>query len=87
MDETLVCYCNKCSATLGEFRNAWNLIGNNYYSPIYPILTYEDGFLGDGDVRSATVGNGSWYVLADALNYLILSCRDTDRLMLVTYRI
>ena len=32
MEETLSCFCNKCSKELGQFRNAWNVIGINYVS-------------------------------------------------------
>lgn len=57
MEETIACFCNGCSRELGQFRNAWNMIGSNYYCPIYPTLTFDDGFAGKGDVRSVTLGN------------------------------
>lgn len=63
MEETVSCFCNGCSTELGQFRNAWNVIGHNYYSPVYPVLTYDDGFMGLGDVRSVKLGShAAWYV-------------------------
>lgn len=56
MEETLACFCNACSNELGQFRNLWSVIGNNYYTPVYPILSYGHGFIGTGDVRASKLG-------------------------------
>lgn len=55
--EIVVCYCLKCKVELGRFRNSWNGIGNTYFSPVYPILTYDDGFDGTGDIHQAAAGS------------------------------
>jgi hypothetical protein len=48
--EEVVCACIKCRTTLGRFKNAWILIGKDYYSPVYPSVTKVNGFEGTGDV-------------------------------------
>jgi len=55
--EIVVCCCLKCKMELGRFRNSWNGIGNTYFSPVYPILTYDDGFDGTGDIHQAAAGS------------------------------
>ncbi|KAG0647959.1 hypothetical protein D0Z07_5839 [Hyphodiscus hymeniophilus] len=47
---TVVCSCVQCASELGCFRNSWTGIGNSYFSPVYPPVTYINGFEPTGDV-------------------------------------
>jgi hypothetical protein len=55
--EEVVCSCLKCEAELGRFKNSWNGIGSTYYSPVYPPVTYINGFETTGDVNQAALGS------------------------------
>ncbi|TQS36528.1 hypothetical protein Golomagni_03016 [Golovinomyces magnicellulatus] len=54
--EVVICYCLNCKTELGRFRNAWNGIGNTYFSPIYNIVT-STGLETTGDVYEAAHGS------------------------------
>ena len=55
MDDVL-CACIKCRTTLGRFKNAWILMGKDYYSPVYPCVNKSTGFEGTGDVYQPSAG-------------------------------
>lgn len=46
----VVLSCVKCASELGCFRNSWIGIGNSYFSPVYPPVTFLNGFEATGDV-------------------------------------
>jgi hypothetical protein len=54
--ESVICYCHACNEELGRFRNAWNSIGKTYHSPVYPMLTFTNGFDATGAVFPGAVG-------------------------------
>ncbi|KAF4636891.1 hypothetical protein G7Y89_g1180 [Cudoniella acicularis] len=55
--EVVVCYCQKCSLELGKYRNAWNGIGNTYYSPGYGMLSQANGFEASGPIFPGSPGS------------------------------
>lgn len=50
--EVVTCYCKKCDAEVGRFRNSWIGIGNTYFSPTYPALSV-DGIEPTGEIYDA----------------------------------
>jgi hypothetical protein len=55
--ESVICYCKNCNLELGRFRNSWNAIGKTYHCPVYPMLTYDNGFEAVGDVFPSAAGS------------------------------
>ncbi|KAG9238266.1 hypothetical protein BJ875DRAFT_63307 [Amylocarpus encephaloides] len=53
--EQVICCCQNqdCKQELGRFRNSWIRIGKTYCSPMYPMLTYANGFEACGDISPA----------------------------------
>ncbi|RKF57738.1 hypothetical protein GcC1_187001 [Golovinomyces cichoracearum] len=60
--EVVICYCLNCKSELGRFRNAWNGIGNTYFSPIYNLVT-STGLETTGDVYEAAQGSSIQFSL------------------------
>ncbi|KHJ34231.1 hypothetical protein EV44_g2998 [Erysiphe necator] len=54
--EVVICYCLKCKSEIGRFRNAWNGIGNTYFSPIYNLVSGA-GLETTGDIYEAANGS------------------------------
>ncbi|POS86003.1 hypothetical protein EPUL_002764 [Erysiphe pulchra] len=54
--EVVICYCLNCKSELGRFLNAWNGIGNTYFTPIYNIVS-GTGLETTGDVYEAANGS------------------------------
>jgi hypothetical protein len=55
--EEVDCSCLMCNAELGTYKNAWNGIGTSYYCPVFPPVTYVNGFEAVGNVYQPAVGS------------------------------
>jgi len=55
--EEVVCFCLKCNAELGVFKNSFDGIGNTYFSPREPLTGVVYGFQATGHIYQAASGS------------------------------